>query len=156
MILQEILGHLRENFLYNQYVEKIEIYKNQVVYIDIKTEQLFFALDINENYEIFLVCRNVYTQKFFCQYFNCFVDFKLKVFSKNKVLVDFLNIEYDSNIYKVVGKIIKKLLAYTQDQKYLLNTLTSQVMQLNKHIIAAKMNDIYLDMANTLSDKFLT
>lgn len=156
MILQEILGHLKENFLYNQYVERIEIYKNQVVYIDIKTDQLFFALDINENYEIFLVCRNKDTQKFFCQYFHFFIDLKVKIFSENKVLVDFLNIEYDSNIYKVVERIIQKLLAYTQDQTYLLNALTSQVTQLNKHIIATKMNDIYLDMANTLSDKFLT
>ncbi|AWL27611.1 DUF1792 domain-containing protein [Acinetobacter defluvii] len=156
MLLNDLLNELKEKFLYMQYVERVEIYKNQVVYIDIKTENLFFALDVNQQYEIFLVCRNPETQRFLSQYFQCFIDFRLKIYAKNKTLVSFLNIEYTPDIDKVIEKILKQLLAYTQNQNYLLNTLNDQVIQLNKQFKATQMNEIYLDMANTLSDKFLS
>ncbi|RYL29692.1 DUF1792 domain-containing protein [Acinetobacter piscicola] len=156
MVLNALLNKLRENFLYMQYVERIEIYKNEVVYIDIKTENLFFALDVNEHHEIFLVCRNVETQKFLSQYFHYFIDFKLKIYAENTLFVHFLNIAQDQAIEKVIEKIIQQLLDYTKNQNYLLNTLSEQVIQLNQKLKATRINDIYLDMANTLSDKFLT
>lgn len=156
MALTELLNHLKEKFLYMQYVERIEIYRHHVVYIDIKTEHIFFALDLNEQYEIFLVCRNKATQKFLSQYFQCFIDFKLKIYAENEILVSFLDIKNDTNIDKVIEKIIQQLLAYTKNQTYLLNTLSDQVTQLNKQLKATTMNNIYLDMANTLGDKFLT
>ena len=70
MSLQSIYDTLKTNFLGLKHVEHVNIYQNQVVYLDIKTDTFFIALDINVHQDIFLVCRNQQSRKFISQYFN--------------------------------------------------------------------------------------
>lgn len=53
MSLQNIYHTLTSNFLGLKHVERVNIYQNQVVYLDIKTDTFFIALDINVHQDIF-------------------------------------------------------------------------------------------------------
>lgn len=156
MTLKNIYLQLKEKLLVTQFVERVDIYKDEVVYVDVRTEQLFFALDINVEHEVFLVCRNQESRIFLRQYFQYPIEFRTRIYAKNTVLVDFLaNIEH-SNLISVISDLIHQLLMYTRDEKFLFNNLNSNLIQATQLLKANRLNDVCSDMAEFLSQRFFS
>lgn len=156
MKLNEMHRLLQLNLLKEQFIEKVEIYRNEVVYVNIKKDDIYFALDINEKKEIFLVFRNDNSWENICQHFNCKINHKTKIFSNNQLLVDFLALSDKDNIVEIIRQIINQLLEHSSTEVYLLKSINSKLININQVTSNKYLNDIYLDMANSLKDKYLT
>src|SRR5574344_48277 len=112
MKLNEMHRILQLNLLKEQFIEKVEIYRNEVVYVNIKKDDIYFALDINDNKEIFLVFRDDNSWENICQDFNCKIHNKTKSLSNNQLLVDFLALSDKDNIVEIIRQIINQLLEH--------------------------------------------
>ncbi|MEK5756508.1 GT-D fold domain-containing glycosyltransferase [Acinetobacter variabilis] len=156
MSLQNIYHTLTSNFLGLKHVERVNIYQNQVVYLDIKTDTFFIALDINVQLDIFLVCRNQQSRKFISQYFNYPFTDKTKIFALNQSLLECFSISNKDNLVQIIHQLIDQLLAYQHDHQYLLNNLNSQVFQLNQEMKLKRLHDVCSDMASVYHNRFLS
>lgn len=156
MSLQQLYEILKTNFLALKHVERVNIFQNEVVYLDIKTDTFFIALDINIELDIFLVCRNQQSRKFMSQYFNYPFRDKTKIVAQNRSLIECFAITVKDNIVQIIHQLIDQLLAYKQNNQYLLNNLNSNVFQLNQEMKLKRLHDVCMDMASSYRNRFLS
>lgn len=158
--LDTLLQRLSESFGYLSCVNRIGIYRS-VAFIEVKTNQLFFALECTLDGNIELVSRNTQTQKHFSDYFH-------HPFDKGEVL--YVNGLCKNDLFCInqpllvqgdlllsrVGFILDKCLNAEKD---IAANLTAVLTALNKEreVLDLRLrNETLLDMSNFMQGRLLT
>ena len=156
MNINELKKNIEKILHGSVYVSKIDIFK-EIVYIDVKDDYLYFGLDISLNGDIFLISRNVETQKIFSIIFKSILTKKKLVFSKEKNIDDLGLGSKGSDLELALGFILEKFLfnEYYINQKYIYNNYNSTEKN-NNYLISSLSTKIFLDFSTNLMHKYLS
>lgn len=140
----------------NIYIFKIDIFKD-IVYIDVKDDYLYFGLDIDLNQDIFIISRNLETQKILSIVFKSILPKKKLIFSKEKN-IDSLGLGSNGlNLELALNTIMEKILfnEYYISQKYSYNSYNS-IEKNNNYLISTVSAKVFLDFSKNLMNKYLS
>lgn len=156
MDISELKTNIEKILQGNIFVSKIGIFK-EVVYIDVKDDYLYFGLDVSLSGDIFIVSRNIETQKILSIFFKNLLPKKKLIFSKEKG-VDDLDLGYKGlKIDLALNAIFEKILfnEYYINQKYNYNNYNSTERN-NNYIVSSLSTKVFLDFSTTLMNRYLS
>lgn len=161
LTINTMLELLKCNFEKFSYLNKIDIYKT-VVFLEIKTKHLFFALEFSENGNIELVFRDDKTIKRFSDFFYYPFNKGTMIYANHLCInhifqtMGYYTVNDHSLWLERVRFILDKCLSTEKDMYYLL----SETLEINKKAHETSelkiRNDIYLDMTNFMHGKLLS
>lgn len=134
-------------------IEEIKIFKDEVVFFNKNIQGLRYGLDINVNFEIYLVLRNAHTNMCFNHIFNYSFGKKNKIFDGSNFLLPFkLGVVNDfyENVYNIYHSINQLINSNINNLLFMQSEKTYQVIK------GYSDNNIWLDMSSSLSNKLLT
>lgn len=151
-ILHEVLV---KHFFGNAMIESINIYKNSLVYLTIKINNIHFSLDVYLDSTIDIVFRNDETRKFYSEYFKCNLNVKNNILGKEEVLNKVFQVSAN-NILDIVEETLDFLVSIENDSNMRLKKINESVFILSQQIIEDNRNKTFLDMDLFLRDKQLS
>lgn len=158
---KDLFNLLKQNFEYFSYVNKIDIYKN-VTFIEIKTDLLFFALELAENGNIELVFRNNETLKIFTEFFHYPFE-KGTMLYVGDLCVNHLfhtTNHYKTDAYHILlartREILDKCLSIGKEPYLYLNISVDILKKINEATQLQLKNNLYFDMDNFMRGKLLS
>lgn len=122
--LSEILA---THFTGNNIVTGIKVYKDVLVYLTVKNNNIHFALDVYLDSTIDLVFRNEETRNFYSEYFKYNFDIKNNILGKEEVLNKIFKISA-KNIPDIVEEIISFLVSIENDSSIYLRKIAENVL----------------------------
>lgn len=150
--LSEILA---THFTGNNIITGIKVYKDVLVYLTVKNNNIHFALDVYLDSTIDLVFRNEETRNFYSEYFKYNFDIKNNILGKEEVLNKIFKISA-KNIPDIVEEIISFLVSIENDSSIYLRKIAENVLTLSQRITEDNQSKILLDMEIFLKEKQLS
>lgn len=159
---ENMLSIFQHSFSNNRLINKIAIY-NELVFVNVKTETLWFAIDFWENGTIKLVFRDDATLYRFSAYFLYPFNREEFLFIENKCvnnLVKDIDIYYvnmnETVLVELAKRIIDKFLLVGKDISLQAEISNMNLKTLNDTINLQVENQIFLDMSSFLAEKQLS
>lgn len=160
---KELMSNVfKEKFANHPFIKKVAFYQN-LVFLEVKTDTIFFALDFWENGTIELVFRDEVTPSRFTTYFSYPFAKRAILFKEGQcvhsLLMD-IDIYYqqinETMIAELAKRIIDKFLQVGKDVALQSEISNSLLKGLHDQISLQVTNDIFIDMANFFHGKLLS
>lgn len=155
-VLEDILSRLKASLSALNVVESVSKYRDNLVVVELKTDQLHFAIDITEKMDVFLVFRNDESRRFLSCELNTRLAARTQIADQNGSLVSFIDVDSFQDMESAFRRIILHLTSYERHPSSLLQRSVKQLNMMAEHQRLATQRETICSMAGFYRDRFLS